>query len=60
MGELATYRVYGVRPGGDVVDEYCQAMSAQHAADRVREWYSYGGGDGVEVLEVAKVLKSWK
>ena len=61
--DLKLYRVYGER-GLETIDEYCHAMSAQHAVDRVREWHSYDdvedGAPPFVVLEVAKVVKGWK
>lgn len=58
MAKLKTYRVYGHDGDENIFDEYCQAMSAQHAVDRVREWYS--DREGIEIEEVAKVVKGWK
>ena len=58
--ELKLYRVYGER-GLETFDEYCHAMSAQHAVDRVREWHSYDGAEEeYKVVEVSKVVKGWK
>lgn len=56
---LSMYRVYG-HAGDEVFDEYCEAVSAQRAADRVREWFKFSKVDGFVVDEVAKVLKGWK
>ena len=55
--DLNLYRVYGER-GLDSFDEYVHGSSPQHAVDRVREWY--GNDPDVKILEVAKVMKSWK
>ena len=59
IGKLNMYRVYG-HQGGDAFDEYAEASTAQQAADRVREWRSYGSDDKVCVEEVSKVLTGWK
>ena len=61
MAKLHMYRVYG-HNNERVIDEYCEALSAQHAADRVREWFSSLDEEGGKVVieEVAKVVKGWK
>lgn len=55
--KLKTYRVYG-HDNENMFDEYCQALNAQHAVDRVREWFS--DREGVVIEEVSKVVKGWK
>ena len=57
MGKLNMYRVYGHLENGNTFDEYCFAFTAQHAVDRVRDWFEADGG---VVEEVAKVVKGWK
>lgn len=56
---LSMYRVFG-RAGNEVFDEYCEAVSAQRAVDRVREWFKFSGKEEFTVVEVSKVLKCWK
>lgn len=40
---------------GNIRTEYIAAYSAQEAADEVRSYE-----EGIEIREVAKVMKSWK
>ena len=57
MRESSVYRVYGHLENGNIFDEYCEAYTAQHAVDQVREWFDADGG---VVEEVAKVVKGWR
>lgn len=53
---VAMYRVV-YRYNGNIGDDYIQALSAQNAADMVRE---YMAPEGTEVVEVSKVINNWK
>lgn len=50
------YIVVYITNSGNTNTDYVDANSPQKAADTVREWEE----DGIEILEVAKVLKGWK
>lgn len=56
--DLNLYRVCG-ECGLDICDEYVHGASPQHAVDRAREWHK-DDVPAYKVVEVAKVVKSWK
>ena len=52
---MSTFRVVGFYQGNHD-DEYVEALTAQQAVDFVRRT----SPEGVEIVEVAKVVKNWK